>query len=68
MGKKPKIMAGVNLRSSQRYGSPMMNAMKSDFSDAVRDVMQTSYRSSTPGIDELCRMVRIQTKAFQLSR
>ena len=50
------------------YSSTMTNTMKSDFSDAVWDVMQTSHQSGTPGIDESCRMVRSQTKAFQLSR
>jgi len=64
MRKKPKIMAGVNLGSSQRHGS----TMKSDFSDAVRDVMQASHRNGAPSIDESCCMVRSQTKAFQLSR
>jgi len=68
MRKKPKIMAEVNLRSSQRHGSPMTNAVKSDFPDVVRDVMQMNHQSGTPGIDESCRMVRSQTKAFQLSR
>ena len=43
MGKKPKIMARAGLCSSQRHGSTMTNAMKSDFSDAVRDVMQASH-------------------------
>ena len=58
MGKKQKIVAGVNLRSSQRHGSTMMNAMKSDFSDAVRDVMQANHRNGTPGINESHCMVR----------
>jgi len=56
-GKKPKIMAGVNLRSSQRHGSTMTNAMKSDFSDVVQDVMQANHQNGTPGIDESRRMV-----------
>ena len=34
-GKKPKIVAGVNLCSSQRHGSTMMNTMKSDLSNMV---------------------------------
>ena len=66
--KKPKIVAGVNLRSSQCHGSTMTNAVKSDCSDAVWDVMQASHRNGAPGIDESCRMVHSQTKAFQLSR
>jgi len=63
-GKKLKIVAGVNLRSSQCHGNTMTNAMKSDFSDAVRDVMQASHRNGAPSIDESCHMVHSQTKAF----
>ena len=55
--KKPKIMAGVNLRSSQRHGSTMTNAMKSNFSDTVWDVVQANYQNGAPGIDESRRMV-----------
>ena len=58
MGKKPKIVAGVNLRSSQRHGSTMTNAMKRDFSDAVRDVVQANHQNGAPSIDESRRMVR----------
>ena len=58
MGKKPKIMTGMNLHSSQRHGSTMTNAMKSDFSDAVRDVVQANHQNSAPSIDETRRMVR----------
>ena len=56
--KKPKIMAGVNLRSSQRHGSTMTNAMKSDFSDVVRDVVQANHQNDAPDIDESRRMIR----------
>ena len=38
-GKKPKIMARVNLCSSQRHGSAMTNAMKVDLSNTIQDVM-----------------------------
>ena len=57
-GKKPKIVVGVNLRSNQRHGSTMTNAMKSNFSDVVWDVMQADHWDGTPSIDESCRMVR----------
>ena len=57
-GKKPKIVVGVNLRSSQRHGSTMTNAMKSDFSDVVWDVMQANHQNSAPSIDESYRIVR----------
>ena len=67
-GKKSKIVAGVNLCSSQRHGSAMTNAMNSDFSDMVWDVMQANHWNGAPSIDESCRMVRSQTKAFQLSQ
>ena len=68
MGKKSKLIARVSLHSSQCHGSTMTNAMKSDLPDMVRDVMQANHRNGTLGIDESCRMVRSQTKAFQLSR
>ena len=58
MGKKLKIVARAGLCSSQRHGSTMMNAMKSDFSNAVRDVMLVNHQNGAPGIDESCRMVR----------
>ena len=67
MRKKPKIMARTGLCSSQRHGSAMMNAMKGDLPDTVQDVMQADHWDGTPSIDESCRMVRGQTKAFQLS-
>ena len=57
MGKKPKVVAEVNLRSSQCHGSTMMNAMKSDFSNVVRDVVQANHRNGAPGIDKSHRMV-----------
>ena len=68
MRKEPKFVARIGLRRSQRHGSTMTNAMKSDFSDVVRDVLQANHRNGTPSIDESCCMVRSQTKAFQLSR
>ena len=58
MGKKPKLVARTGLRSSQRHGSTMTNAMKSDLSDMVWDVVQTNHQNGTPGIDESSRMVR----------
>ena len=63
-GKKPKIMAGVNLRSSQRHGSTMTNAMKSDFSDVVWDVIQANHQNGTPGIDKSYRVLCSQSEAF----
>jgi len=52
MGKKPEIMARAGLCSSQRHGSAMMDAMKGDLPDAIRDVMQMSHRDGTPSIDK----------------
>ena len=57
MGKKPKIVAGVNLCSSQRHGSAMTNTMKSNFSDAVWDVMQANHQNGAPSIDKYRHMV-----------
>ena len=39
MRKKPKIVATMGLCSSQRYGSTVMDTMKSDLPDAIRDVI-----------------------------
>ena len=57
MGKKPKLVARVGLRSSQRHGSTMTNAMKSDLSDTVRDVVQANHRNGTPDIVKSCRIL-----------
>ena len=46
MGKKPKIMARTGLCSSHRHGSTMMNAMKGDLPDTIRDVMQANTRTA----------------------
>ena len=39
VGKKPKFMARVGLRRSQRHGGTMTNAMQSDLPDMVRAIM-----------------------------
>ena len=52
VGKKPKIVARAGLCSSQRHGSTMMNAMKSDFPNMVWDVMQANHQNGTPGINK----------------
>ena len=43
MRKKLKFVARTGLRSSQRHGSTMTNAMQSDLPDTVRDVMQVNH-------------------------
>ena len=57
MGKKPKLVARMGLRSSQRHGSTMMNAMKIDLPDMVWDVMQANHRNGAPGIDKSLRVI-----------
>jgi len=57
MGKKPKLVARAGLRSSQRHSSTMMNAMKSDLSDTVRDVVQANHRNGAPSIDKSCHVL-----------
>ena len=47
-----------SLCSSQRHGSTMTNAMKSDLPDTIWDVMQTNHRNSAPSIDKSCHMIR----------
>ena len=58
MGKKPKLVAKVGLRSSQRHGSTMTNAVKSDLPDMVWDVLQANHRYGAPGIDKSHCMLR----------
>ena len=58
MGKKLKILAQTVLGGSQRRGSTMTNAMKSDLPDAIRDVIQVNYWDGTSGIDKSCRILR----------
>ena len=67
VGKKPKLVARTGLRSSQRHGSTMTNAMKSDLPDTVRDVMQANHRNGAPGIGKSHRVLRSWLKAFELS-
>ena len=52
MVKKTKIVARTGLCSSQRHGSTMTNAMKSDLPDMVWDVMQVNHRNGAPSIDK----------------
>ena len=57
MGKKSNLMARAGLRSSQRHGNTMTNAMKNDLSDMVWDVVQVNHQHGTPGIDESYRVL-----------
>ena len=43
MRKKPEIVARTGLCSSQRRGSTMTDAMKSDLPDGIRDVIQENH-------------------------
>ena len=54
MRKKPKIVARQSLCGSQRRGSTMTNAMKSDLPDVIRDVIQANYWDGTSGVDKSC--------------
>ena len=58
MGKKPKLVARAGLCSSQRHGSTMTNAMKSDLSDMVWDVVQANHWNGVSGIDKSRRVLR----------
>ena len=55
--KKPKIVARMSLCGSQRHGSTMIDAMKSDLPDAIRDVIQANYWDGTSGVDKSCRVL-----------
>ena len=57
MGKKPKLVARTSLRSSQRHSSTMMNTMRSDLPDMVRDVVQANHQNDASGIDESHRVI-----------
>ena len=58
MEKKSKLVARASLRSSQCHGSIMTNAMKSNLSNAVWDVIQVNHQHGTPSIDESFRILR----------
>ena len=58
IGKKTKIVARMGLCSSQCHGSTMTNAMKSNLSDMVWDVVQANHRHGTLGIDKSCHVLR----------
>ena len=56
--KKPKIVARTSLCSSQRCGSTMTAAMKSNLPNAIRDVIQANYWDGTSGIDKSYHVLR----------
>ena len=56
--KKPKIVARTSLCGSQCRGSTMMNAMKSELPDVIRDVTQANYWDGTSGVDKSCHVLR----------
>ena len=56
--KKPKIVARTSLCGSQHRGSTMMDAMKSNLPDAIRDVIQANYWDGASSIDKSCRILR----------
>jgi len=58
MREKPKIVAGTSLCGSQRRGSTVTDAMKSDLPNAIRDVIQANYWDSTSGVNKSCRVLR----------
>jgi len=68
MRKNPEIAAKMGLCSSQRRGSTVMDTMKSDLPDAVRDVVQANHQDSASSIEKSRHVLRSQLKAFQLSR
>ena len=68
MGKEPKLVARMDLRRSQRHSGTMANAMQSDLSDTVRDIVQVNHQDGASGVDKSLRVLRSQSKALQLSR
>ena len=57
MGKKPKLVARAGLRNSQCHGSTMTNAMKSNLSNTVWDVVQANHQSGAPSVDKSYRVL-----------
>jgi len=68
MGEKPKFMARMSLRGSQRHGVTMANVVQSDFPDVIRDIVQANQRGGASGIDESRRVLCGRSKALQLGR
>ena len=64
--KKPKIVARTSLCGSQRRGSTMTDAMKSDLPNVIQDVIQANYWDGTSSINKSCHVLRSQLKALQL--
>jgi len=64
VGKKPKFVARMGLRRSQRHGGTMANAMQSDLPNKVRDVMQANYQDGASGVDKSRRVLRSQSEAL----
>ena len=57
MRKKPKIVVRMSLCGSQRRGSTMTDAMKSDLPDVIWDVIQANYWDGASGVDKSCRVL-----------
>ena len=56
MGKKPKIVAGVNLRKAPRC--TMTNAVEGNFLNTGWNVVKTSINEGVVGINGICSHVR----------
>jgi hypothetical protein len=57
MGKKSKLMSRVDLRNGKCNGSAMADAMKGDFPNTVRDIVQANHRHSALGVDKPYRIL-----------
>ena len=68
VGKEPKLVARMDLRRSQCHDSTMANAMQSDLSDMVRDVVQANHWDGASGVDKSRCVLCSQSEALQLSR
>ena len=67
VGKESKLVARMDLRRSQCHSSTMANAMQSDLSDTVWDVVQANHWDDTSSIDKSRHVLRSQLEALQLS-
>ena len=66
MGKESELVARMSLHGGQCHGGTMANAMQSNLSDSVLDVVQADHRNGASGVNEARRTVCSHPKTLQL--
>ena len=64
VGKEPKLLARMDLCRSQCHDSTMANAMQSDLSDMVQDVVQANHWDGVSSVDKSRHVLDSQSKAL----